>query len=148
MMQKLSYFAPPTLSGFGNSGGFTFQLQDKTGKDIASFYKVSTDFLAALNQRPEIQYATTSFSPNFPQYQINVNVAKAKEAGLSVNDILSTMQGYYGGVYASNFNQFGKQYRVMYQADPAFRANPESLNNIYVRNVKWHDGTYHGLYYP
>jgi HAE1 family hydrophobic/amphiphilic exporter-1 len=110
-------------------------LQDKSCKYIASFYNVSQDFLAALNQRPEIQYASTSFSPNFPQYQINVNVAKVKEAGLSVNDILNTMQGYYGGVYASNFNQFGKQYRVMYQADPAFRANPESLNNIYVRNA-------------
>lgn len=132
---KIIFFAPPTLSGFGNSGGFSFQLQDKTGKDIASFFKVNTDFLAALNQRPEIQYATTSFSPNFPQYQIDVNVAKVKEAGLTVNDILNTMQGYYGGVYASNFNQFGKQYRVMYQADPAFRANPESLNNIFVRNA-------------
>jgi hydrophobic/amphiphilic exporter-1 (mainly G- bacteria), HAE1 family len=132
---RVIFFAPPTLSGFGVSGGFSFQLQDKTGKDIASFFKVSTDFLAALNQRPEIQYASTSFNPNFPQYQIDVNVAKAKEAGLSVNDILNTMQGYYGGVYASNFNQFGKQYRVMYQADPAFRANPESLNNIYVRNA-------------
>ena len=129
------YFAPPTLSGFGNSAGFSFQLQNKSGKDIASFYKVNTDFLAALNQRPEIQYASTSFSPNFPQYQINVNVAKVKEAGLTVNDILNTMQGYYGGVYASNFNQFGKQYRVMYQADSAFRTNPESLNNIYVRNA-------------
>jgi hydrophobic/amphiphilic exporter-1 (mainly G- bacteria), HAE1 family len=132
---KIIFFAPPTLSGFGNSGGFSFQLQDKTGNDIASFYKVNMDFLAALNQRPEIQYATTSFSPNFPQYQIDVDVAKVKEAGLTVNDILNTMQGYYGGVYASNFNQFGKQYRVMYQADPAFRANPESLNNIYVRNA-------------
>lgn len=132
---KVIFFAPPTLSGFGISGGFSFQLQDKTGKDIASFYKVSTDFLAALNQRPEIQYASTSFNPNFPQYQIDINVAKVKEAGLSVTDILNTMQGYYGGVYASNFNQFGKQYRVMYQADPAFRANPESLNNIYVRNA-------------
>lgn len=132
---KVIFFAPPTLSGFGISGGFSFQLQDKAGKDIPSFYKVSTDFLAALNQRPEIQYASTSFNPNFPQYQIDVNVAKVKEAGLTVNDILNTMQGYYGGVYASNFNQFGKQYRVMYQADPAFRANPESLNNIYVRNA-------------
>ena len=132
---KVIFFAPPTLSGFGISGGFSFQLQDKTGKDIASFYKVSTDFLAALNQRPEIQYASTSFSPNFPQYQIDVNVPKVKEAGLTVNDILNTMQGYYGGVYASNFNQFGKQYRVMYQAEPSFRANPESLNNIYVRNA-------------
>lgn len=132
---KIIFFAPPTLSGFGVSGGFSFQLQDKTGKDIATFYKVSTDFLAALNKRPEIQYASTSFNPNFPQYQIDVNVAKVKEAGLQVNDILNTMQGYFGGVYASNFNQFGKQYRVMYQAEPAFRANPESLNNIYVRNA-------------
>jgi hydrophobic/amphiphilic exporter-1 (mainly G- bacteria), HAE1 family len=132
---RVIFFAPPTLQGFGTSAGFSFQLQDRAGKDIASFFKVSSDFLAALNQRPEIQYASTSFNPNFPQYMIDVNVAKAKEAGLSVSDILGTMQGYYGGVYASNFNQFGKQYRVMYQADPAFRANPESLNNIYVRNA-------------
>ena len=132
---RVVFFAPPTLQGFGTSAGFSFQLQDKTGKDIASFYKISTDFLAALNERPEIQYASTSFNPNFPQYEINVNVPKVKEAGLSVNDILQTMQGYYGGVYASNFNQFGKQYRVVYQAEPAFRANPEGLNTIYVRNA-------------
>ena len=132
---RLIFFAPPTISGFGNSGGFSFELQDKSGRDIAIFSKVGNDFLAALNQRPEIQFASTSFNPNFPQYQIDVNVAKAKQAGLQVNDILSTIQGYYGGVYASNFNQFGKQYRVMYQAEPQFRANPESLNNIFVRNA-------------
>ncbi len=131
---KALFFSPPTIQGFGFSGGFEFQLQDRSGGDIAKFTKVSNDFLAALNKRPEVQYASTSFNPNFPQYQISVNVAKVKEAGLSVNDILGTMQGYFGGVYASNFNQFGKQYRVMYQAEPAFRANPESLNNIYVRN--------------
>ncbi|HRN57697.1 MAG TPA: efflux RND transporter permease subunit, partial [Agriterribacter sp.] len=133
---RVVFFSPPTLQGFGISGGFSFELQDRTGRDIASFYKVSTDFLTALNERPEIQYATTSFNPNFPQYQVDVNVAKAKEAGLSTNDILNTLQGYYGGVYASNFNQFGKQFRVMYQAEPEFRANPESLNNVYVRNNK------------
>jgi HAE1 family hydrophobic/amphiphilic exporter-1 len=133
---RVIFFAPPTIQGFGNSGGFEVQLQDKSGGDIASFYKVSTDFLAALNQRPEIQYASISFDPNFPQYQIDVNVAKVKEAGLMVNDILATMQGYYGGVYASNFNQFGKQFRVMYQAEAGFRANPEGLNNVYVRNAK------------
>lgn len=131
---RIIFFAPPTISGFGISGGFEFQLQDRSGTDIALFSKVSNDFLAALNERPEIQYASTSFNPNFPQYLIDVNVAKAMEAGFTVNDILSTMQGYYGGVYASNFNQFGKQYRVMYQAEPSFRANPESLNNIFVRN--------------
>jgi len=131
---KVVFFSPPTLQGFGMSGGFQMELQDKTGGDIASFYKVSSDFLSALSERPEIQYATTSFNPNFPQYQIDIDVAKAKQAGHSVNDILSTLQGYYGGVYASNFNQFGKQYRVIYQADPMFRANPQSLNNVYVRN--------------
>ncbi len=133
---RVIFFAPPTIQGFGATGGFEFQLQDRSGGDIARFSKISSDFLAALNQRPEIQYASTSFNPNFPQYQITVNVARVKEAGLAVNDVLSTMQGYYGGVYASNFNQFGKQYRVMYQAEPAFRANPESLNNVFVRNAK------------
>ncbi len=131
---KVIFFAPPSISGFGLSGGFSFELQDRSGKEIAIFSKVANDFLGELNQRPEIQYATTSFNPNFPQYQIDVNVAKVKEAGLGVNDILNTIQGYFGGVYASNFNQFGKQFRVMYQAEPAFRANPESLGNIYVRN--------------
>jgi len=133
---KIIFFAPPTISGFGMSGGFEFQLQDKSGKDVSAFSKVSDDFLAALSQRPEIQYASTSFNPNFPQYEIDVNVAKTMDAGFTVSDILSTMQGYYGGVYASNFNQFGKQYRVMYQAEPSYRTNPESLNNTFVRNSK------------
>ncbi len=133
---KVIFFSPPTIQGFGTSGGFEFQLQDKSGGDIPKFFKVSQDFLAALNQRPEVQYASTPFNPNFPQYQIDVNVARVKEAGLTVNDVLNTMQGYYGGVYASNFNQFGKQYRVMFQAEPNFRANAEGLNNIYVRTPK------------
>ncbi len=132
---KIIFFAQPTIQGFGTTSGFEFQLQDKSGGDIAQFNKISTGFLAALNQRPEIQFASTAFNPNFPQYQINVNVAKVKDAGLSVSDILSTMQGYYGGVYASNFNQFGKQWRVIYQAEPSFTANPEGLNKIYVRNA-------------
>ncbi|CAN5524301.1 efflux RND transporter permease subunit [soil metagenome] len=131
---RVTFFAPPTLQGFGFGSGIEFQLQDKSGGDIGRFSKISTEFLAALNKRKEIQFANTAFSTNFPQYEINVDVAKAKQAGLSVNEILSTMQGYYGGVYASNFNQFGKQFRVLYQAEPEFRANPESLNRIYVRN--------------
>jgi HAE1 family hydrophobic/amphiphilic exporter-1 len=132
---KVIFFAPPTIQGFGATGGFEFQLQDRSGGDISRFAKIGSDFLAALNQRPEIQFASTSFNPNFPQFQIDVNVPRVKQAGLSVTDVLGTMQGYYGGVYASNFNQFGKQYRVMYQAEPSFRANPEGLNNIYVRSA-------------
>ncbi|HTM91839.1 MAG TPA: efflux RND transporter permease subunit [Flavisolibacter sp.] len=132
---RIVFFAPPTLQGFGTSAGFSFQLQDKAGSDIATFFKVGSDFLTALGQRPEIQYASTSFNPNFPQFMIDIDVAKVKTAGLSVSDILNVMQGYFGGVYASNFNQFGKQYRVMYQAEPSFRANPQSLNDVYVRNA-------------
>jgi HAE1 family hydrophobic/amphiphilic exporter-1 len=131
---QVLFFAPPTLQGFGNSSGFEFQLQDKTGGDVTKFSEVSQKFLGALNQRPEILYAATSFNTNFPQYQVDVNVPKSKDAGVSVSTILSTLQGYYGGLYASNFNEFGKQYRVMIQADAPYRGTPESLNNIYVRN--------------
>ena len=131
---KIIFFAPPTIQGFGTSGGFEFQLQDKTGGDIKKFNEIGNSFLAALSKRPEIQYASTSFNPNFPQYQIDVNVAKVKQAGLTVADVLGVMQGYYGGVYASNFNKFGKQFRVMYQADAQYRANEQTLTRIFVRN--------------
>lgn len=131
---NIFFISPPTIQGFGQSGGFEFQLQDKGGHSTADFYKVNTDFLEKLSKRPEIQYATTPFNPGFPQYMMDINLAKAKDAGVAVNAILSTMQGYYGGLYASNFNKFGKQYRVMIQASPEFRANTEGLNKIFVRN--------------
>ncbi|MFD1604589.1 efflux RND transporter permease subunit [Flavobacterium artemisiae] len=131
---SIFFISPPTIQGFGQSGGFEFQLQDKGGHTTAEFFKVNQEFLAKLSERPEIQYATTPFNPGFPQYMMDVNLAKAKDAGVSVNTILSTMQGYYGGLYASNFNKFGKQYRVMVQAAPEFRANTEGLNKIFVRN--------------
>ncbi|WP_300666034.1 efflux RND transporter permease subunit [Fluviicola sp.] len=132
---RIIFFSPPTIQGFGNTAGFEFQLQDKSGGDINKFNEVATNFLGALSQRPEIQYATTSFNPNFPQYQIDVNVPKIKQSGLTVSDVMSVLQGYYGGVYASNFNKFGKQYRVIYQAEPGSRQNLQSLNSIYVRNA-------------
>lgn len=131
---NIFFISPPTIQGFGQSGGFEFQLQDKGGHSTAEFYKVNTDFLEKLSKRREIQYATTPFNPGFPQYMMEINLAKAKDAGVAVNSILSTMQGYYGGLYASNFNKFGKQYRVMIQASPEFRTNTEGLNKIFVRN--------------
>jgi hydrophobic/amphiphilic exporter-1 (mainly G- bacteria), HAE1 family len=131
---KILFFARPTLSGFGYSNGFEMQLQDQKGGTIQELSTVNNDFLAALNSRPEIKYAAASFSPNYPQYRIDLNVANIKKSGLTVTDILGTMQGYYGGVYASNFNKFGKQFRVMYQSEPEFRSDPESLNNVLVRN--------------
>ena len=125
----------PTITGFGGTGGFSFQLQDKGGHTIQDFYSVAMNFLEVLGKRREIQYASTAFNPNFPQYELEVNVPKAKEAGINVDAILSTMQYYYGGAYASNFNQFGKQYRVMVQADTNFRANLEGLSKVFVRNA-------------
>jgi HAE1 family hydrophobic/amphiphilic exporter-1 len=132
---SIVFVAPPTISGFGRSGGFEVQLQDQGGHSTEAFFKVNTNFLAALSKRPEIQFATTSFNPNFPQYMMDVNLEKCKEAGLSVSSLLGTMQGYFGGLYASNFNKFGKQYRVMVQADARYRTNPESLNKIFVRTA-------------
>jgi len=131
---RVLFFARPTITGFGFSSGFDIQLQDQLGGTLERFDEIKTDFLDKLNKRAEIQYASTSFSPNYPQYRIDVNVAAIKRSGLTVADVLSTMQGYYGGVYASNFNKFGMQYRVMYQAEPHFRADPESLNKVMVRN--------------
>ncbi|MBS7563202.1 efflux RND transporter permease subunit [Mucilaginibacter sp. Bleaf8] len=130
---RVLFFVPPSLQGFGNSSGFEFQVQDKTGGSIQKFTEVNGKFLGALNQRPEIQYGTTFFNTNFPQYKVDVNVAKCKEANVSVSSVLGTLQGYYGGLYASNFNEFGKQYRVMIQADASYRGTPESMNGIFVR---------------
>lgn len=131
---RIIFFAPPTIRGFGTSDGFEFQLQDRSGQEISAFAEVGEDLIAALNERPEIRYASTSFDPSFPQYQIVLDLEKIKEAGFTVNDVLETMQGYYGGVYASNFNQFGKEYRVMYQSEAPYRANPDGLSYIQVRN--------------
>ncbi|WP_343670116.1 efflux RND transporter permease subunit [Chitinophaga sp.] len=131
---NIIFFSPPTLQGFGNSNGFEFQLQDKTGGDINNFSQVAGKFLGALNQRPEIMYAATSFNNNFPQYQVDVDVAKCEQAGIIPSDVLATLQGYYGGLYAANFNRFGKQYRVMLQADASYRGNEETLKDIYVKN--------------
>ena len=130
---KILIFAPPMVPGFGLSGGFELQLEDKTGGDIKKFEQISNQFLAKLNQRPEIQYAYTSFNTNYPQYQVDVNVARCKQSGLSVSSVLSSLQGYIGGYYASDFNRFGKQYRVMLQAEAKYRGNPDDLNKIFVR---------------
>ncbi len=131
---RVMIFAPPMISGYSMTNGFELKMQDKTGGDINDFYQVVMGFLGALNAQPEIQMAYTTFNPTFPQYMVDVDVAKAKQAGLSPETILSTLQGYYGGMYVSNFNRFGKLYRVMMQATPESRVSPETLQNIKVRN--------------
>ena len=130
---QIIFFAAPTLLGFGNTTGFEFNLQDRTNGDPGKFGQAMGKFLGALNQRPEILYATTSFNNNFPQFQLDINVERCEQAGIAVNMVLNTMQGYYGGIYASDFNRFGKQYRVMVQADASSRSTPESINGIFVK---------------
>ncbi|MEG1574864.1 MAG: efflux RND transporter permease subunit, partial [Bacteroidales bacterium] len=129
-------FSMPMISGYSISNGFELNLQDKTGGDLNNFYKVSQDFIAKLKERPEISTAQTSFNPTFPQYLVEIDAAKCKQAGIPPSDILGALQGYFGGIYASNFNRFGKLYRVMVQAKPDTRADIESLNNIKIRNGK------------
>lgn len=133
---RLLFFTPPSVQGFGNADGFELKLQDKGDDDWMKISQVSGEFLQALNARPEIQYAMTSFNPSFPQYQMDINVEKTKEAGITVGQIFNTLQGYYGGLYTTDFNRFGKQYRVMIQAKPEDRATPESLDNIFIRNAQ------------
>ena len=132
---KILFFTPPSVQGFGTADGFEFKIQDTGDDDWATVSKVSNEFLAELGKRPEIQYAMTNFNPNFPQYQMDINVERAKDAGVSVSDIFNTMQGYYGGLYTTDFNRFGKQFRVMIQAKPEARADENSINTIYVRNA-------------
>ncbi len=132
---RIIVFSPPMVPGFSITGGFELKLEDKTGGDIHDFENVSNNFLAALNQRPEIQYARTPFSTAFPQYRIDVDAARCMRSGIQVNTVLSAMQGYIGGYYASDFNRFGKQYRVMVQSEAQFRGNVDDLNNIKIRTA-------------
>lgn len=126
-------FGSPMIPGYGLTNGVSFVLQDKTGGDLNKFYKVAQDYLAALNKRPEFSRALTTYNPNYPQYMVDVDVAKAKQAGTSPAAILSVLQGYYGGMYASNFNAYGKLFRVMIQGTVESRMNEDGLTNIYVR---------------
>ena len=130
---KIIAFAPPMIAGFSANSGISLVMQDRTGGDLNRFFGVVQDYIAELNKRPEFQMAMTSYNPNYPQYMVHVDVGKCKQSGISPTTVLSTLQGYYGGLYASNFNSYGKLYRVMIQGSPETRMTPESLNSIYVR---------------
>jgi RND transporter, HAE1 family len=128
-------FGPPMVPGFSVQNGITMTMQDKTGGDLNKFFTITQDFLKELGKRPEVKQAMTTYNPNYPQYMVDVDVAKTKQAGISPTVVLSTLQGYLGGMYASNFNAYGKLYRVMIQAAPNDRLRPEQLSNIYVRTA-------------
>lgn len=133
---NIIFFAPPSIPGFGISSGFEMSVLDRFGGDFKDLDEVTQNFVVQLSQRPEIQYAASSFNTNYPQYEIQLNVPKAKEAGVSVSSIFSTLQGYIGGFYAANFSRFGKQYRVYVQTLPENRATVDDLNSLFVRNAQ------------
>lgn len=126
-------FAPPMIPGYGMTNGFEMYVQDKTGGNINDFYQVTQQFLTHLNERPEIARSYSTFTPNVPQYQVAVDAAKCKRAGVTPDAVLDVISGYCGGLYASNFNRFNKIYRVMVQAVPEARLNEQALDNMYVR---------------
>ena len=126
-------FTPPTLPGYGNTGGFELYILDQSGHTTQELFAATQAFLAKLNERPEIQSAYTSFSPNYPQYEVSIDAAKAKMAGVSPRDVLQVMQGYIGSLYASNFNRFNKPYRVIIQAPAQDRLDEHSLDKMFVR---------------
>ena len=121
------------IPGYGTGNALELHMQDKTGEDINKFFATTQQYLAALNQRPEIKMAYSSFDIRYPQWTVDVDAAKCKRAGITPSEVLSTLSGYYGGQYVSNFNRFSKVYRVMIQADPQYRLDEESLNNTFVR---------------
>jgi HAE1 family hydrophobic/amphiphilic exporter-1 len=127
-------FTFPTVPGFSNVDALDIVLKDKTGGSISKFSAQSTAFIGELMKRPEIAFAFTSFKADYPQLEMEVDDVKAEQLGVNVRDILLTMQTYYGSAQASDFNRFGKYYRVMVQADVASRTNVESMNNIFVKN--------------
>jgi len=129
------FFGTPTIQGFGLSNGVSVNLQDRTGGDIYKFYDITNDFIAKMNEREEVMMAMTTFNPNFPQKQIEANMPKIKEAGLTLNDVMGTLQAYIGSQYISNFNLYGKQFRVMIQASPEYRSKLDDLDGMFVKTA-------------
>ncbi len=125
--------APAMIPGYGATNGFEMYIQDRKGGDIETLFKVTQDFIAEMNQRPEIGSISTSFNPNFPQFQIDLDPVKCKRACISPKEVLSVLNGYYGGQMSTKFNRFTKLYQVMVQADPNYREDRQSLNNVFVR---------------
>ncbi|MBQ0080607.1 MAG: efflux RND transporter permease subunit [Alistipes sp.] len=125
--------SPAMIPGYGATNGFEIYIQDRKGGNIYDLADVTNTFLARLKERPEIGSAHTSFNPRYPQYQLDVDAVKCKRAGLSPKEVLSVLNGYYGGSLSTKFNRFTKLYQVVVQADPKYRVDQQTLNNIFVR---------------
>src|SRR5699024_7821767 len=133
---QILFFSPPSVPGYGVSGGVSIELQDKSGGTFQSLDQEAKQFLMKLNARPELLYAQTSFSTEYPQYNMNVDIPKAKAAGVSVSEIFGTLQGYIGSLYTNDFVRFGKQYKVFIQSPPKAREGKKDIKDLYVRNNK------------
>ncbi|HLT06182.1 MAG TPA: efflux RND transporter permease subunit [Cyclobacteriaceae bacterium] len=133
---NINVFARPTVQGFGDFDGLELVLQDRLGGSYGDFSQVADEFLAELNRRPEIEDAFTSFKANFPQYEVTIDYLKAKSMGVSVREMMRTIQSYFGRVQSGDFNRFGRQYRVYVQSDVEYRDEPKSLASIFVKNDK------------
>ncbi|UCS93125.1 efflux RND transporter permease subunit [Echinicola marina] len=131
---EIQFFPPPSVPGFGNASGFEMRLLDKTGGPLGITAKTTQDFVAALNEKPELNGVFTNFDPNFPQYILHVDHDKASKLGVSVEEAMETLQSFIGSFYASNFIRFGQMYKVMIQAAPEYRTNPESLLKMYAKS--------------
>jgi HAE1 family hydrophobic/amphiphilic exporter-1 len=125
--------SPAMIPGYGATNGFELHIQDRKGGSIEDLAEITTQFVAELNARPEIGSARTSFNPRFPQYQIDVDAVKCKRAGTSPKEVLEILNGYYGGRLSTRFNRFTKLYQVQVQADPRYRVDLQTLNNIFIR---------------
>lgn len=132
---KIVFFQPPAISGFGMNSGFSMVLLDKLGGEMSELNATTQQFLSELNKRPEIQYVQTSFNVNYPQYELSINVERAAQSGISVNSILSVLQNYIGGLYATDFTKYGKQFRVMIQSLPEDRKDLQSLDKLMIRTA-------------
>ena len=132
---EIQFFLPPTVPGFGNASGFELRLQDKTSGDFHEFAEVADNFVEKLNNDPRIQGVTSGFNPNFPQYLLKVDLAKAAKLGVNLDEAMETLQAYIGSFYSSNFIRFGQMYKVMIQASPEYRMNPEDLYKLYAKNA-------------
>lgn len=130
---RMIFFSPPSVPGFGNSAGFQLSLLDRSGAPIAELDQTTQQFIGELMKRPEIQFAQTSFNTKYPQYEMEINVPRASEAGVPISSLFSTLQGFIGGVYAADFTKYGKQYRVMVQSLPDARVDVNSLNSFFVK---------------
>ncbi len=134
-IKDASVFAisPGMIPGYGMGNALELHMQDKTGGDVNEFFQTTQQYLGALNQRPEIAMAYSTFDVRYPQWLVEVDPSKCKRAGITPDQVLSTLSGYYGGQYVSNFNRFSKVYKVMIQSDPQYRLDEASLNNTFVR---------------